>query len=73
MTIFGAYDREQLAAQGLLSAERLRGCGACNIVADSDQRTRETGKALAAGFVSGLRASGERTSGGHAGCALPSA
>jgi 4-phytase/acid phosphatase len=53
MTLFGAYDREQLAAQGLLSP---RGCADAEhirIVADSDQRTRETGKALAAGLAPG--------------------
>jgi len=53
MTLFGAYDREQLAAQGLLSP---RGCADAEhirIVADSDQRTLETGKALAAGLAPG--------------------
>jgi 4-phytase/acid phosphatase len=53
MTLFGAYDREQLAAQGLLAPA---GCGDAQhirIVADSDQRTRETGKALAAGLAPG--------------------
>jgi 4-phytase/acid phosphatase len=53
MTLFGAYDREQLAARGLLAAS---GCGDAPhiaIVADSDERTRETGKALAAGLAPG--------------------
>jgi len=53
MTLFGAYDREQLAAQGLFSS---RGCADgqhIRIIADSDQRTRETGKALAAGLSPG--------------------
>jgi 4-phytase / acid phosphatase len=53
MTLFGAYDREKLAAQGLLS---FSGCGDAKqikILADSDQRTRETGKALAAGLAPG--------------------
>jgi 4-phytase/acid phosphatase len=53
MTLFGAYDRELLAARGLLSTN---GCGDAKhirIVADSDQRTRETGKALAAGLAPG--------------------
>jgi 4-phytase/acid phosphatase len=53
MTLFGAYDRQLLAAQGLLAPG---GCGDAahiRIVADSDQRTRETGKALAAGIAPG--------------------
>lgn len=53
MTQFGAYDRELLASQGLLDA---RGCADAQhirIIADSDQRTRETGKALAAGLAPG--------------------
>lgn len=53
MSLFGAYDREELASQGLLSAS---GCGdvqQIRIVADSDQRTRETGRALAAGLAPG--------------------
>lgn len=50
MTLFGAYDREMFAREGLFAAD---GCGDADrvsIVADSDQRTRETGKALAAGM-----------------------
>jgi 4-phytase/acid phosphatase len=50
MTLFGAYDREMLAREGLFAAD---GCGDAervSIIADSDQRTRETGKALAAGI-----------------------
>lgn len=50
MQIFGAYDRLQLASEGLLSP---RGCEDANrvvIYADSDQRTRETGKALESGL-----------------------
>jgi 4-phytase/acid phosphatase len=53
MKLFGAYDREQLAAEGLLTPS---GCGDAahiRIVADSDQRTRETGKALATGLAPG--------------------
>ena len=53
MELFGAYDRLELASQGLLSAT---GCGDAahvTIHADSDQRTRETGKALAAGLFPG--------------------
>jgi 4-phytase/acid phosphatase len=53
MEWMGVYDRAQLAAQGLLAAS---GCGDAahiRIVADSDQRTRETGRALAQGLAPG--------------------
>src|SRR5262249_47445671 len=53
MQIFGTYYRAQFAGQGLLSAQ---GCGDADrvtIYADSDQRTRETGKALSEGLFSG--------------------
>ena len=49
MTLFGAYDRELLAAQGLLAPTGCADAEHIRIVADSDQRTRETGRALAAG------------------------
>jgi 4-phytase/acid phosphatase len=53
MTLFGAYDRDLLAKEGLFASD---GCGDASrvtIIADSDQRTRETGKALAAGMFPG--------------------
>jgi 4-phytase / acid phosphatase len=53
MEMFGTYDRMMFAKQGLLSAT---GCDDANKVtfyADSDQRTRETGRALAAGMFPG--------------------
>jgi 4-phytase/acid phosphatase len=53
MTLFGAYDREHLAAQGLLLPTGCVGAEHIRIIADSDQRTRETGKALAAGLAPG--------------------
>jgi 4-phytase/acid phosphatase len=53
MKLFGAYDRELLAAQGLLAPSGCEDASKIKIVADSDQRTRETGKALAAGLVPG--------------------
>jgi 4-phytase/acid phosphatase len=53
MEVFGAYDRELLASQGLLSPEGCADAGYVRIVADSDQRTRETGKALAEGLFPG--------------------
>jgi 4-phytase/acid phosphatase len=53
MTLFGAYDREQLAAQGMFAPNGCADAGHIRIIADSDQRTRETGKALAAGLAPG--------------------
>jgi 4-phytase/acid phosphatase len=53
MTLLGAYDREQLAAQGLIAPSGCGDTGHIKIIADSDQRTRETGKALAAGLAPG--------------------
>jgi len=53
MTLFGAFDREQLAAQGLLAPSGCSDAPHIRIVADSDQRTRETGKALATGLAPG--------------------
>lgn len=50
MTLFGSYDRALYAQQGLIASD---GCGDAahvSILADSDQRTRETGRALAAGM-----------------------
>jgi len=53
MTLIGAYDRELLASQGLLAPSGCADAEHIRIVADSDQRTRETGKALAAGLAPG--------------------
>jgi 4-phytase / acid phosphatase len=53
MTLFGAYDRELLSTQGLLAPSGCADAPQIRIVADSDQRTRETGKALAAGLAPG--------------------
>ena len=53
MTIFGKYDRELLASQGLLTQDGCADAAHIRIVADSDQRTRETGKALAEGIAPG--------------------
>ncbi len=53
MTLFGAYDREDLTAHGLLSQSDCAVAGHIRIIADSDQRTRETGRALAAGLAPG--------------------
>ena len=53
MELFGAYDRMELASQGLLQATGCEDAAHVTIHADSDQRTRETGKALAAGLFPG--------------------
>ena len=53
MTLFGAYDRALLASQGLLAPTGCADAVHMRILADSDQRTRETGKALAAGLAPG--------------------
>ena len=53
MKLFGAYDREELAAEGLLAPSGCADAAHIRIFADSDQRTRETGKALAAGLAPG--------------------
>jgi 4-phytase/acid phosphatase len=53
MTLFGAYDREQLEAENLLSPNGCADASHIRIIADSDQRTRETGSALAAGLAPG--------------------
>ena len=53
MQIFGAYDRSQMAAQGLFQPSGCSDADHVTIYADSDQRTRETGKALAEGLMPG--------------------
>lgn len=53
MTIFGSYDRARLAADGLLAPTGCTDAGHITILADSDQRTRETGKAIAEGMLPG--------------------
>ena len=53
MTQFGSYDRELWGKQGLFSVDGCEDAKHITIIADSDQRTRETGKALAAGIAPG--------------------
>lgn len=50
MRIFGAYDHEQLSDERLLTATGCLDADRVTVYADSDQRTRETGHALAAGL-----------------------
>ncbi len=53
MTLMGSFDRELFVQQGLLAGAGCGDAGRVAIVADSDQRTRETGKALADGLMPG--------------------
>jgi 4-phytase / acid phosphatase len=53
MELFGAYDRLQLASQGLFNTKDCSDAAKVTFYADSDQRTRETGKALAKGLFPG--------------------
>lgn len=51
MTLMGAYDRELLVSDGLLAANGCADAAHVRILADSDQRTVETGKSLATGLM----------------------
>ncbi len=53
MELFGAFDRVELAEQGLLEANGCADASRVTIYADSDERTRETGKAIAQGLMPG--------------------
>jgi len=70
MTLVGAYDRELLASQGLLAPSGCADAEHIRIIADSDQRTRETGNALAAGLAPGCAVEVRRPSGEHSRSAL---
>lgn len=53
--LLGAFDRAKLAGQGLLPASDCAEAARVTVHADSDQRTRETGRALAAGLFPGCK------------------
>ena len=53
MKLFGTYDRMELAKEGLLSATGCDDADKISFSADSDERTRETGKAIAEGLFPG--------------------
>ena len=53
MKLFGAWDRVRLSGQGLFAPSGCEDAAHVTILADSDQRTRETGKALAEGMFPG--------------------
>ena len=55
MELFGAYDRLKLSSQGLMNSTGCDDAAHVTIYADSDQRTRESGKALAAGLFPGCK------------------
>jgi 4-phytase/acid phosphatase len=57
MTIFGAYYRSYFAHQGLFNAGGCADAAHVSFYSDSDQRTVETGKSLAAGMFPGCPAS----------------
>jgi 4-phytase/acid phosphatase len=56
MRLFGAWDRMLLSREGLLQASGCEDASRVTFYADSDQRTRETGKALAEGMFPGCSA-----------------
>jgi 4-phytase/acid phosphatase len=53
MKLFGAWDRIEFSSGNLFAPAGCADAGHVSIVADSDQRTRETGKALAEGMFPG--------------------
>jgi len=53
MKLFGAWDRTQFASDSLFAPTGCADATYVSIVADTDQRTRETGKALAEGMFPG--------------------
>jgi 4-phytase / acid phosphatase len=57
MTLFGSYYRAYFAQQGLLSSDGCADAAHVSFFSDSDQRTAETGKSLAAGMFPGCNAS----------------
>lgn len=53
MKLFGAWDRTRFSSEGLFAPTGCVDAAHVAIVADSDERTRETGKALAGGMFPG--------------------
>jgi 4-phytase / acid phosphatase len=51
--LFGAWDRLKFSSAGLLAPSGCADAAHLTIIADTDQRTRETGKALAEGIMPG--------------------
>ncbi len=57
MSLFGAYYKDYLTRQGLLPSPGCEDAAKVDFYADADQRTIETGKALAAGMFPGCAVS----------------
>ena len=55
IVLLGVYDRELFAKEGLFSAEGCDDAAQVSVIADSDQRTLETGRSLAAGMFPGCK------------------
>jgi 4-phytase/acid phosphatase len=53
MKMLGGWDRAHFAAEGLLAATGCADASRITILADSDERTRESGRALAEGMMPG--------------------
>ena len=53
MKLFGAWDRARFSGQGLFAASGCADASHVTILADTDERTRDTGKALADGMLPG--------------------
>jgi 4-phytase / acid phosphatase len=53
MKLFGAWDRTKFAAAGLLAPTGCADAAHVTIIADTDERTRETGESLAEGMLPG--------------------
>ncbi|MGA2906659.1 MAG: histidine-type phosphatase [Terracidiphilus sp.] len=53
MRIYGVWDRAKFSGEGLLASTGCADAAHVTIVADTDERTRETGKALAEGMFPG--------------------
>src|SRR6202041_1659853 len=57
MKNFGAWDRTKFAGEGLLAPSGCADAEHVTIVADTDERTRETGRALSEGMFPGCNIS----------------
>lgn len=57
MKMFGNWDRSKFAGEGLLVPSGCAGAEHVTILADTDERTRETGKALSEGMFPGCNVS----------------
>jgi 4-phytase / acid phosphatase len=57
MKMFGAWDRTKFVSEGLLAPSGCADAAHVTILADTDERTRETGKALSEGMFPGCNVS----------------